>query len=519
MSVSELTALEDDQTPLFHPIRSLPSDRPTASSLPEDLLPSPLREWCTDISERLQVPLEMAAIPAIVCLSALIGRRRTIHPKVKDDWRVVPNLWGGLIARPGKLKSPTLGQVMRPLRLLSSQARELHEKEEDERDAEIEELKARASGIKDAMRAKSKKTDKTDSKDRDTGPLKNELAGVLESIRQLEESSGERRYIVNDTTVEKLGELFQHNPQGLLLERDELSGWLRSLDREDRKGDREFFLEAWNGDESYTYDRIGRGTIHIPALCLSVIGGIQPAKFSKAISDAIDGGYAADGLIQRFQLLVWPEDDSRWSLIDRHPNSLARQKVEALFGRLDKMEIPSNSEPGPALRFAPEAQELFFDWLTKLETQVRADEIKSTPAFESHLAKYRSLMPSLALIFHLVESRDEDSPVSLSAARTAADWCGFLEEHARKIYAAELTPGNSKAQALAAKIRSGAIVSGMTLRDIYNNKWSHLRTSDCVMKGLQVLEEHGWAQLRIQRTGGRPKSCIVINPALNKKRI
>jgi len=41
----------------------------------------------------------------------------------------------------------------------------------------------------------------------------------------------ERRYVVNDTTVEKLGELLNQNPNGLLLFRDELSGFLRLMAR------------------------------------------------------------------------------------------------------------------------------------------------------------------------------------------------------------------------------------------------------------------------------------------------
>ena len=68
--------------------------------------------------------------------------------------------------------------------------------------------------------------------------------------------SREPRYIVNDPTVEKLLELLRANPNGLLLERDELTGLLRSLDREDRKGDREFYLESWSGDRGFTSDRI-----------------------------------------------------------------------------------------------------------------------------------------------------------------------------------------------------------------------------------------------------------------------
>ena len=38
--------------------------------------------------------------------------------------------------------------------------------------------------------------------------------------------------MVNDSTVEKLGELLNENPNGLLVFRDELTGFLRQLDRD-----------------------------------------------------------------------------------------------------------------------------------------------------------------------------------------------------------------------------------------------------------------------------------------------
>ncbi len=47
-----------------------------------------------------------------------------------------------------------------------------------------------------------------------------------------------KRYLVNDTTVEKLGELLNHHPNGLLLFRDELSGWLHTMDRPGHENDR-----------------------------------------------------------------------------------------------------------------------------------------------------------------------------------------------------------------------------------------------------------------------------------------
>jgi hypothetical protein len=40
----------------------------------------------------------------------------------------------------------------------------------------------------------------------------------------------------------------------------------------------ENLLEAWNGNSSHDVDRIGRGSIHIPNLCITILGGIQPDK-------------------------------------------------------------------------------------------------------------------------------------------------------------------------------------------------------------------------------------------------
>jgi len=44
------------------------------------------------------------------------------------------------------------------------------------------------------------------------------------------------------------------------------------MDRPGHENDRAFYCEAWNGTSAYTYDRIGRGTVHIRAACLSVLG-------------------------------------------------------------------------------------------------------------------------------------------------------------------------------------------------------------------------------------------------------
>jgi hypothetical protein len=59
------------------------------------------------------------------------------------------------------------------------------------------------------------------------------------------------------------------------------------------------------------------------------------------------------------------------------------------------------------------------------------------PVLLSHVAKYRSLMPALALILHVIDGVDTGvgGPVSGVAAERAAAWCRYLEAHARRLYA------------------------------------------------------------------------------------
>jgi Protein of unknown function (DUF3987) len=77
------------------------------------------------------------------------------------------------------------------------------------------------------------------------------------------------------------------NPAGIFVIRDELTGWWSALERAGREGERAFCLQAWNGDTGHTIDRIGRGTIHVPACCMSMLGGIQPGRLKSYLVDAL----------------------------------------------------------------------------------------------------------------------------------------------------------------------------------------------------------------------------------------
>jgi hypothetical protein len=57
-----------------------------------------------------------------------------------------------------------------------------------------------------------------------------------------------------------------------------------------------------------------------------------------------------------------------------------------------------------------------------------------TPALEGHLAKYRKLVPALALINYLVDNGQGE--ISQQAMRKALAFSKYLETHASRLYGA-----------------------------------------------------------------------------------
>lgn len=491
------------------------SHTPAVLGLPIELVPAPLAPWVQDVSERMCVPLELVCVPVLVSLGALVGRIVGIYPKRHDDWLEIPNLWGGAVMRPGMLKTPAIAEATKPLRDLASQAREEYEVAAKEADNRVEVLEAKIDRLKATMR----KTRQTSDEALDG--LGETLGEIKQEVREARVT--ERRYYTQDPTTEKLGELLRENPRGLLVLRDELAGWLRTLDKPGREGDREFYLESWDGKGSYTVDRIKRGTLHIPCHTISVFGGTQPGKLRAYIAAATDAeGAGADGLLQRFQILVWPDEAPPWENHDRAPNLEARDRAWKIFQTLDKLTPEAlgldSAIPGtiPALRYDAEAQDFFNIWRDRLERRLRSTEMAARPAFEAHLAKYRSLMPTLALLFYLIDwaagERITPLRVEVDHATRAAAWCDYLEMHATKVYALE-GPENA-AQNLADRIREGKVTDGMSFREIYRHHWGALDTPEKLRAAVEVLERVGWVKGQdvAPETPGRPSPVLRINP-------
>ena len=479
--------------------------------LPLSIIPTPFRPWIKDIADRMQCPPDFVAAAMLVMTGSIIGAGCGIRPKKEDDWLVIPNLWGGVVGRPSMMKTPAISEAIKPIDALSTAAKQDFDLEIKEHLAEVEAFKARREAIVGDMKSAAK--GKPDMPSMDC--LKDDFASLEEPKPPVW-----RRYVTNDATIEKMAELQASNPRGLLLFRDELVGLFATWDKDGHEADRTFYMEGWNGDRSHTSDRIGRGTTHVPNLCVSLFGGIQPAKLTTYLHSAMRG-LNNDGLVQRLQVLVYPDELTAWTLVDRPVNAQAKQAAFQAVERLATMDFRQYgafSEEGqtPYFRFADDAQGVFNDWLTELEAKLRKKD--EEPVQQEHFGKYRSLMPSLALQFHLLNlahgSCLPPSQVSKECAEQAAAWCEYLETHARRVYGLVTNVTAQAAARLAVKLGQGALSQTFTIRDVYRKEWSLLDDRQVIENACEELVSLGW--LREQVTppalGQRGKTEYVTNP-------
>lgn len=483
----------------------LPDGLPSVAACDPALLPEALRAWAVDIADRMQCPLDYVAVAIMVALGAVIGRKIAIRPQASTDWTVIANLWALLIGRPGVLKSPAMEAALALLKRLIAVAVEQYRAELAEYETTKLADKLRGEAAEKQARAVLKKDPDAD------------VSGLL-AIEKAPEPVL-KRYMANDTTAAALGELHRQNPNGLLVFRDELVSLLKMLDQEENSEARGFYLTGWNGDSPYTFDRITRGmNLSIPAVCLSLLGSTQPARIAQYVKGAVTGT-GDDGLLQRFGMLVWPDASGTWKEVDRWPDSDAKNQAFKVFEQLDRLDpftigavqdsgFSGEPEGVPFLRFDAEGLDLFRGWRQDLETRLRTGDLH--PALESHFAKYRKLVPGLALALHL--SNGKTGPVESHAVLQALAWSDYLATHARRLYASVTAPEVSTAKAILRKIRSGDLPAVFAGWQVWRPGWSGLNDRKLVYEALDLLTDYGWLVTRRLDTGGRQKIEYEVNP-------
>ncbi|MVT71067.1 DUF3987 domain-containing protein [Bradyrhizobium pachyrhizi] len=496
--VNQMLSTDDSWSPI-EPIKSaLP---PVEPLVPEMLPDGGIRDYVLDVADRQQAPPDFAAVTALCGLAAVVGNRVRIHPKQYDDWEVVPNLWGAIIGRPSAMKSPAIKAALAPIYAIQDDLRKAWE--EEVKSGQIDDT---LSGL-NAKDVKKRAAKALQEGNRDEA--RDMLAGLAAGD---DDEPPCPRLIINDATVEKLGELLNENPRGMLLMRDELPGFLARMESEEFQGERAFYLEAFNGDGHFTYDRIGRGTVHIENCTVSMIGGVQPSRIAPIVRGAMSG-VTNDGLIQRLQMAVWPDDLGSWKWVDRSPNALARIAYDKVFRDLYDLVLGGAS---PAvLRFSANSQALFRDWMTEIQSDARSGAFSST--MESHLLKMPKTVASLALLFELIDGGR--SEVNETATLRALGWADYLRSHANRLYSSGQSVLEEGARLIVE--RRHQLPQQFTHRDIQRKGWGGVADRETVASAVELLVKTNHCREMpptIHAAGGRPSIQYIWNPELTESR-
>jgi len=376
---------------------------------PTDALPEPARSFVRTCASAIGCDESFIALPLLAALASAIGNTRRVQ--LKRGWTEPAIVWAAIVGDSGTLKSPALEVALRAIRKRQHTAIKRH-------------ADTMGQYQDDLMRWEKDVATWKRSKGSDDPPAKPD------------EPKADRCWC-DDVTVEALAVLLLNQWRGLLLVRDELSGWLGGFDRyaQGKGGDVAKWLEMFGGRSMVVDRKSGNPrTIYVPRAAVSVCGGIQPVTLARALGTE----HRENGLAARLLLACPPRRPKRWTEADISPD--LERSITAVFERLYDLRPATDDEGDAQPVIVPLSANGKAAWVDfyNAHGQEQADLAGDLSAAWSKLEGYAA---RLALVVHFVRwaaddstlaSADEVDADSIAAGVELSRWFG---NEARRAYA------------------------------------------------------------------------------------
>lgn len=352
-------------------------------------LPATVSPYVGGNAAALDVDEAAIAVPVLPAIAAAVGNSYEAEPR--PGWRERPTVWAALIQPSGTKKSQCVYVAVAPALALEKEAAETYTNARELYETELEKWNELPKG---------KKGDKPSKPER-------------------------RRYRVGDTTVESVAAVHSENTRGLLGYRDELSGWLGSMNQYNRgDSDAANWMELCGG-RPLVIDRKSddRGVLYIENPNVSMVGTIQPAT----LTGKLGPGHFASGFAARLLLAEPPTRPRRWTEARATPDVDAgyHETVRRLYA-LD--------EGSGVLPFTPEATEVFRAFYDANGAVL--DGLPDGP-LRASVSKIEGYTVRLALSFHLCDCVSRGvtpGPVSADAVERAVVVASWLRYEQARVY-------------------------------------------------------------------------------------
>jgi hypothetical protein len=422
-----------------------------APELPVGLLPPRIEKFVRIIAKSLGADPAGLAGAALAVLAAAIPDSIKLQVQATGrKWVVAPRQWVVLIGDPSSKKTPIMDAALAHLRTRDLDRRRRYDSLKAFWDAQTKQAKATAQTTGQAPPAQN-------------------------------------RLIITDLTVEAAGEILATSPNGVLGHHDELTGFFGLMERysQGKKGlfDRSFWLKARNGGQ-HMIDRIGRGSVYVPNLSISLLGGIQPEPMRRIAGTSED-----DGLIQRFTPIMLRPAELTDDTVDTKP---ADKDFADLVDSL--LALTPGDKP---LAFDVGGQKICREMEVEHHDQTRAWE-RANKKLATAYGKQDGVFAEICVIFHAALNAGQNPLppiVTETTARQAADFMrNFLRPHLVAFYAGllDLADEHDRLQAIAGYILVHK-PAAMSSRDVQKAVRStrNLKAREVAVL-MEQLEAFGW---------------------------
>jgi hypothetical protein len=442
---------------------------------PIHVIPSAaVRDYITGTADRLCVDPSAVAAFVLPALGSAIGMTRVLHDSY-SDWTETALIYSAVVSESGTRKSPIFRSVF-----------SFHEK--------LQRRKARQ--YEEALREYKRDTDE---RNRD-----NKKAGAK---RDKPEEPLPEHVCVTDTTVEAAVQTLVGSPRGILVKDDELSAFFGGVGRykQDRMGDRAFWLRAFHGDP-FKVDRRGNGMTYLPRVAASIAGCVQP----KVLARCFDDQTVASGLAARFLLVCPPRKRKEY----REANPAADREYSSVVEKLFELRMQEGvDEEGETLEpvridLAEDAREVLSKFVPAWDTESAGAEEQ----IQAALAKLEGYALRFALIFRLI--REVEGTVEASTPVGRADLVAGIELarwfrcEAERVYA--LLAGRGVRPELRAFVRKLEGMGGATSVRDWMRAAPKVPTSAAAERELEQLVAAGIAERAYPKPGAGGGAPTVV---------
>jgi len=484
----EIEALADDAppwTPSAHDATAPVQWHP----FPVACLPPACRRYVQELSQAVGADPSFAALALLATMAGAIGNTRRIS--IKRDWQAPAVIWAVLVGESGTLKTVVLKHVLAPVYRRQADALKTHRAATDQYRAELMAYRQDVKVREKSSRAGGKP------------PPVEPQPPVLE------------RFVVSDTTVEALADRLQDNPRGLLLARDELSGWVGSFNqyKNVRGADEARWVTMFDASNLLVDRKTGDTvTVFVPSAAVSIVGGIQPGILRRMLT----AEYQESCLAARLLMVMPPRRAKRWT--ERELPASEERRLADLCANLWKLtaDVDDNGEPRPRnLPLAADARSVFAVFVTA-HGQEAAELTGSMAAARAKLESYAARLALVIQLARWAENPEGNgsgpSEVSAESVRAALGVVEWAKQETRRVYAM-LTEGEGGQEAreildLVAR-RGGKI----TARDLCKAMLKRFPTSDdaeLYLRGLVRAGVGAWQDRGTGPQGGRPTRDFVL---------